>query len=1330
MSTHDPLEKPKKASHHVRKELNWLKKTQAEKPNQELLLNIFKLSKNVELRQEPNFSSNLSTRTSNASSTSLNATPPAVIQSKPVSSSSSPTVSVEPVLPPNSRVFERPTSNTTVRTINSTNSLISNSKNSSSKGNSISSINESKPKPFVNLTRPPAKNVVDFFSQNKSVPQTPRFNANGNIELPLSRGTPKASNNISNNLSMRGKTKEFNNISAQVLLPNMQQPKLLEQLQSRTSSAERSKLFNDRISNFVYDGETSTSLSEHYDKNTENGKGVTSFADRNIEANNVVTIMTPLEKQALDKSNSLLNSISGFIDLTEDVPTKKRKISETPIATPTGATNNTEQSTLEKVAIKDKLIAALTEQNELLLKKCSILQSTSLSEDHKRKQIKYNVDPLIETQSLEISTLQKQVVSSDIQKENFIDSTVQSPPLQIPTTSKSVYSYPEELHAATSNTNFNNHIEDSFAESESDLEELVNQCKSAQYMPPNSTATFDSISQGPLSSAPFDHQQPLLQSSAAVSKKSNLSDITDEAEYEDSNYFNSGIEEDTRSSDRGFIDDNGNTNISMDEDASYKEEEEEEEVNLDRIQDNNDENHSSLVEIIDSSPLKRIVDYQHQSDTEMSLSENDFELLMQKNNHTENGSDEEDPSDIDDLMELENDVFDIEREHFTQNIKDVDDDLKIISETKLTEEQLDHAAEVAIKREAEARQKPPQTSNSDLGLEEEDDDEDILNMAQPSYPWTDEVNTQLHQVFKLSSFRANQLDAINGILGGRDVFVLMPTGGGKSLCYQLPAVVKRGQLHLTTIVISPLISLMQDQVEHLRKKNIRAGMISSKNTTEDRRHMFNLFIDGLLDLVYLSPEMVSASQQCKRAIDKLHREQKLARIVVDEAHCVSNWGHDFRPDYKELKWFKEMYPTVPIMALTATASEQVRMDIVHNLKLKDPLLLKQSFNRSNLIYKVAMKNKNTIFEMAKEIKTKFKNMTGIIYCNSKNQCEKTSQFLSTQGVSCSYYHAGMENDDRSRVQRQWQNDELKVVCATVAFGMGIDKPNVRFVYHFTLPRSLEGYYQECGRGGRDGKTSYCTLYFNYADFKSIESLVKRDKDLSKDNREKHLSKLNDVLQYCNNTIECRRKLVLSYFNEAFDPKTCRKTCDNCRANNLVTQKDITKEAKDIIALVGALDGQQVTASYCMDVFRGSKSSKIVTAGHDNLPQHGLGKAYRKDDLQRIFQNLISAKYIGEYTKFNKSGFASTYMKRGTRALKDKVLMNFALNKPSSSGSKSSTRLSSAAAPLDKEEQKAMQQTYKKIASQSQANSYGNKRKKGYRGAKSSKKYYKKRSRTG
>ncbi|RCK54902.1 ATP-dependent helicase SGS1 [Candida viswanathii] len=544
-----------------------------------------------------------------------------------------------------------------------------------------------------------------------------------------------------------------------------------------------------------------------------------------------------------------------------------------------------------------------------------------------------------------------------------------------------------------------------------------------------------------------------------------------------------------------------------------------------------------------------------------------------------------------------------------------------------------------------------------------------------SEAFIDEVYKVLGDTFKLKTFRANQLEAVTATLQGKDVFVLMPTGGGKSLCYQLPALVKSGKTSGTTVVISPLISLMQDQVQHLKAMGIKAGMISAQGAKGDNKHTTNLFREGFLDIVYLSPEKANRSGHTQKIIARLYKNDQLARVVIDEAHCLSSWGHDFRPDYQGLRFFKEQFPDTPIMALTATANEKVREDILHNLGMEDPVYLKQSFNRTNLFYEIKPKHRDFLREIKDYIMDKYKNQTGIIYCHSKQSCEQTSAKLNEYGLRTSFYHAGMNAQDRYTVQTKWQENQIQVICATIAFGMGIDKPDVRFVVHLFLPRSLEGYYQETGRAGRDGQQSECIMYYTARDARTLRTLIQGDELFSEDVKESHLEKMRQVVQYCENTTDCRRQQVLQYFNESFNPADCNKQCDNCLNFNQgeVVEKDCTEYARDIINLVKSVQNDKVTVLHCQDVFRGLKHKKIVTLHHDENEYHGKGKQLDRNLVERIFFHLINEGYLVEYiVRMKKSKFGTTYVKVGRNDnLQDKkVIIKFIVKpKPPAGGKK-------------------------------------------------------------
>lgn len=520
------------------------------------------------------------------------------------------------------------------------------------------------------------------------------------------------------------------------------------------------------------------------------------------------------------------------------------------------------------------------------------------------------------------------------------------------------------------------------------------------------------------------------------------------------------------------------------------------------------------------------------------------------------------------------------------------------------------------------------------------------------YSWSNEVDDILHKKFGLRSFRSNQLEAINATLEGKDVFVLMPTGGGKSLCYQLPSMVTKGITHGTTVVISPLISLMQDQVRGLKERNIAAEYINSSCSRAEKNQVMSMLFSGQLNLLYCSPEMLNLNSEMKRTLLRLHDTNKLARFVIDEAHCISQWGHDFRPDYRTLGDLHREFKNTPIMALTATANLRVSRDILSCLRASNRVTFKQSFNRPNLTYVVRAKpGASILFNEVAAMISKHKQGSGIIYCATQQQCQNSSQRLKDMGFSVNYYHAGMPNDERELAQRQWQSGAVRAVFATTAFGMGIDKPDVRFVIHLTLPRTMEGYYQETGRAGRDGKPSECILYYAFKDVSQLERLVKMDRSLKYEDRQHQIEMLNQVKQYCENKVDCRRRQVLQYFNEPFEAEQCAKTCDNCATGNKRVLKNLTAVAAQIVEMVQHIQASNVTLVHCVNVFRGSRVRKIMDMGHNTAPHYGAGSTHLKSEVERVFQRLIGERYLEEYARRLKSGFSISYIRTGPQAKK-------------------------------------------------------------------------------
>ncbi|SCU81090.1 LAME_0B05622g1_1 [Lachancea meyersii CBS 8951] len=988
----------------------------------------------------------------------------------------------------------------------------------------------------------------------------------------------------------------------------------------------------------------------------------------------------------------------------------------------------------EIIMIQDKIIQLLEKQTAILGQKCSIIESTSLSEDTKKVQIqglspnlsKLEKDLVSLRKTLESAKLGQHVpqtiinevshaaVSSSVLASRSIAS-LSAPAIQTQLNQPPQLAAPKtfidkDLITVLDDEDDDNDDDD---RKDEDNEPRLLAQVSTSGVPPVVHEAVDSVRARSLRKHKnINYRIPELEDSLNYNMRPSFSgtqpserdeeDVTMEAEDEDSQFLLTAEEEhdDVRTSDREFVEDGLDNFLDESVDHEYHGTVNPSEPHQSKecCEQSSEVNRSANIQIIGSSPIRRSsqTGAVSQSGTpELDLTGADFtddiefdtisESIQQtfSNNPHSNWQPStlaqplqkprKDENVLDDTFTHSDsedfDDFDAERENLSQgaNVREVDDDLKIISEQRIenanglarnvkqeiidVDSVLDHdhgQSYQAVGSDINARNVSP-----------------ARKASHTQHEWTPEVFHRLRHVFKLPGFRFNQLEAVNATLDGKDVFVLMPTGGGKSLCYQLPAIVNSGRTRGTTVVISPLISLMQDQVAHLLTKNIKACMFSSKGTADQRRQTFNLFINGLLDLIYISPEMISASEQCKKAIGRLYRDGKLARIVVDEAHCVSNWGHDFRPDYKELKYFKEQYPDIPMIALTATASEQVRLDVVHNLRLKSPVFLKQSFNRTNLYYEVLKKGKNAALSICDAVKSRFKNQTGIIYCHSKNSCEQTASLMQKNGINSAYYHAGMEPDERNQVQQAWQANRIRVICATVAFGMGIDKPDVRFVYHLTVPRTLEGYYQETGRAGRDGNYSYCIMYYTFRDVRTMQTMIQKDKTLDRENKEKHLTKLQQVMQYCENVTDCRRQLVLSYFNEKFESSLCQKNCDNCKnsVNTTTEERDVTTDTINILRLVSEIQDEKVTLIHCQDIYKGSRNSKIVQAGHDKLRHHGQGRNLSKSEIERIFFHLVTNQVLQEYSVMTGRGFASNYVRTGIKARqvlngKMKVSMQF------------------------------------------------------------------------
>ncbi len=452
------------------------------------------------------------------------------------------------------------------------------------------------------------------------------------------------------------------------------------------------------------------------------------------------------------------------------------------------------------------------------------------------------------------------------------------------------------------------------------------------------------------------------------------------------------------------------------------------------------------------------------------------------------------------------------------------------------------------------------------------------------------MRTLLKTHFGYDSFRPLQKEIIDTILSGKDTLVLMPTGGGKSLCYQLPALALPG----ITLVVSPLIALMKDQVDALCANGISAAFINSSLTPKEQTAVMERASSGDLKILYLAPERVGSY-----GFSEFLESLTVSLLAIDEAHCISEWGHDFRPDYRNLQFLRQKVANIPVIALTATATPRVREDILSQLGMKQGAVFVSSFNRANLNYSVRQKY-NTFSELVKLLKSN-KGESAIVYCFSRKNTEEIARNLSRAGLQAVPYHAGLQKKVRMRTQEKFIRDEVSIIVATIAFGMGIDKPDVRLVVHMDLPKTIESYYQETGRAGRDGLPSECVLFYSYADRRKQEYFINQIEDSNE--RRLALRKLDDVVEYCQNEV-CRRFFLLIYFGENSAATLC-DACDNC-IEPPAEQIDTTEISQKILSAV-LRTGERFGAAHICDVLHGSKKKRILELGHDQLSVHGIAQ---------------------------------------------------------------------------------------------------------------------------
>lgn len=526
------------------------------------------------------------------------------------------------------------------------------------------------------------------------------------------------------------------------------------------------------------------------------------------------------------------------------------------------------------------------------------------------------------------------------------------------------------------------------------------------------------------------------------------------------------------------------------------------------------------------------------------------------------------------------------------------------------------------------------------------------NWDNEDFAWSAKLAETLKDVFKIEKLRELQLSTMNAVMSKEDVILIMPTGGGKSLCYQLPAVISKG----VTVVVSPLVSLMEDQLHGLRKLDIKANMLFSKATKESVKIIMSALVDknSPLKLIYVTPEYMAKSNRFMNKLQKAHELGHLERFAIDEVHCCSQWGHDFRPDYKFLGVLKSMFPGISILGLTATAPAKIIVDVQKMLDISGCLVLRASFNRPNLYYEVRRKpsDKEMCLAMIENLlKNRFNGKSGIIYTTTIKDAEQLTTDLRGRGIKVGCYHAMLEANYRSEVYSKWMSGKYQAVVATIAFGLGIDKPDVRFVIHHCISKSMENFYQESGRAGRDGKKSVCLMLYRLADTFKLSTMVFQDKV--------GLHNLYKVLVYCLDQTSCRRSLIATHFEENWKENDCAEMCDYCRKPRVQKETDVAHYCRQLYQIMtkAVQSETRLTALKLIDAWYGKGASSLRVS---NVPV----PSFTRETAEAIVGHLLINGYLQEDFYFSAYSTIS-YLKRGPKsglALDNnhKILFNYEL----------------------------------------------------------------------